>query len=176
MEMGITAIVSNADPAIPGDNITKPLISALLPLLASRYEGASRDKNVLDGDSTSPEPTGTPDDSTAGSSPGSILDGLGGLIEQFRRIGLGDTVDTWFKPGPNKRVAPNDIALVLGEDAIDELARRTGLSRGRVWWSYRNCCRGWSTNSRPRGSSLRCKRSSGSCLEKLSANIHECEF
>jgi uncharacterized protein YidB (DUF937 family) len=54
------------------------------------------------------------------------------LIEQFRRIGLGDTVDTWFKPGPNKRVAPNDIALVLGEDAIDELARRTGLSRGRV--------------------------------------------
>jgi uncharacterized protein YidB (DUF937 family) len=132
MEMGITAIVSNADPAIPGDNITKPLISALLPLLASRYEGASRDKNVLDGDSTSPEPAGTTDDSTAGSSPGSILDGLGGLIEQFRRIGLGDTVDTWFKPGPNKRVAPNDIALVLGEDAIDELARRTGLSRGRV--------------------------------------------
>ena len=67
--MGITAIVSNADQAIPGDNITKPLISALLPLLASRYEGASRDKNVLDGDSTSPEPAGTTDDSTAGSSP-----------------------------------------------------------------------------------------------------------
>ena len=132
MELGITDIVSNADPAIPGDNITKPLISALLPLLASRYEGASRDKNVLDGDSTSPESAGTTDDSTAGSSPGSILDGLGRLIEQFRRIGLGDTVDTWFKRGPNKRVAPNDIALVLGEDAIDELARRTGLSRGRV--------------------------------------------
>jgi len=46
MEMGITDIVSNADPALPGDNITKPLISALLPLLGSRYEGASRAKNV----------------------------------------------------------------------------------------------------------------------------------
>ena len=37
-----------------------------------------------------------------------------------------------MKLGPNKRVAPNDISAVLGEDVVWELTRRTGLSRDRV--------------------------------------------
>ena len=35
--------------------------------------------------------------------PGSVLDGLGGLIDQFQKKGLGDVIDSWVNRGTNKR-------------------------------------------------------------------------
>ena len=49
-------------------------------------------------------------------SPGSILDGLGGLIKQFQQKGLGDTVDSWVATGKNKNVAPDQVSVALGGD------------------------------------------------------------
>jgi uncharacterized protein YidB (DUF937 family) len=120
---------SDTKPAVPDGNIAKPLILALLAYLASRYlSGGQKDE--------APEPlpraSGPLPRSTADPSPGSILDGLGGLIEQFQKKGFGETIDSWINTGPNKGVAPRDVSDALGGDVVDELSRRTGLSRDQV--------------------------------------------
>ena len=132
MEMPDNAFAFDSHPAVPGDSLTKPLIIALLALLASRYLDGGGQKAFSDAAGVNPTPSRTLPESPANSSPSSILEGLGWLIERFRREGLDDTVDTWVKSGPNKRVAPNDISAVLGGDVVWELSRRTGLSRDRV--------------------------------------------
>ena len=63
---------------------------------------------------------------------GSILDGLGGLIKQFQQKGLGDAIDSWVNTGTNKNVSSGQVSQALPRDVVDELARRTGLSRDQV--------------------------------------------
>lgn len=124
---------SDSSPAVPGGNVTKPLMIALLALLASGYLSRGRKEEPA---SAGSEPAPIPQESIPGStpdpSPGSVLDGLGGLIEQFRRKGLGDTIDTWINPGANKGISSGEVSEALGEDVVDELSRRTGLSRDQV--------------------------------------------
>src|SRR5262245_53329276 len=118
---------SESGPALPGGNVAKPLIVALLALLASRYFGGKKE--------AAPEMPKLPDQapqSVPDPSPGNVLDGLGGLIKQFQQKGLGDVVDSWVGTGKNKNVAPDQISGALGGDVVDELARRTGLSRDQV--------------------------------------------
>ena len=71
-------------------------------------------------------------DAGADDSPGSILDGLGGLLEQFQKKGFGDTVDSWVKTGTNKDISSVEVKDALGGDMVDELAQRTGLSRDQM--------------------------------------------
>jgi len=124
---------SDTNPAVPGGNITKPLMIALLAYLASRYFGGGQKEEP---GSATAEPLPRSSDPlpgpTAEPSSGSILDGLGGLIEQFQKRGFGDTVDSWVNTGANKDVAPRDVSDALGGDFVDELSKRTGLSRDQV--------------------------------------------
>ena len=51
----------------------------------------------------------------AGGAAGSILSGgLGDLLKQFQQKGLGDQADSWVGNGPNKQIAPGDLANALG--------------------------------------------------------------
>jgi uncharacterized protein YidB (DUF937 family) len=114
------------NPAVPGGSLAKPLIIALLALLASRAMGGGQKQ-------ASPEmpklPEAVPD---SAEDPGSVLDGLGGLIDQFQKKGLGDVIDSWVNRGTNKIVAPDQVTAALGGDVVDQLSRRTGLSRDQV--------------------------------------------
>ncbi len=118
---------SDGGPAVPGGNMAKPLMVALLALLASRYFGSGKKQEPAAPAPSLPEPApqSAPD-------PGNILDGLGGLIKQFQQKGLGDAMDSWIGTGKNKDVAPDQVSAALGGDIVDELSRRTGLSRDQV--------------------------------------------
>jgi uncharacterized protein YidB (DUF937 family) len=66
----------------------------------------------------------------AGGAAGSVLSGgLGDLLKQFQQSGHGETANSWVSPGPNKQIAPNDLANALGADQINSLMSQSGLSR-----------------------------------------------
>jgi uncharacterized protein YidB (DUF937 family) len=122
---------SDSSSAVPGGNITKPLMIALLALLASRYmsggsKEAPKDSSGATGpDVSSPSSASLPD-------PGTITGGLGGLLKQFQQAGFGDTINSWINTGPNKPVAPAQVSDALGPEIIDMLSQRTGLPRDQV--------------------------------------------
>jgi uncharacterized protein YidB (DUF937 family) len=69
----------------------------------------------------------------AGGAAGSILSGgLGDLLNQFQQKGLGDKADSWVSNGPNKQIAPGDLANALGADQIEALTSQSGLSRDEL--------------------------------------------
>ncbi len=66
----------------------------------------------------------------AGGAAGSILSGgLNDLLKQFQQNGQGDAVDSWVGTGPNKAIAPKDLANALGADKVSTLSSQTGMSR-----------------------------------------------
>ncbi|TAI60490.1 YidB family protein [Bradyrhizobium sp. Leo170] len=66
----------------------------------------------------------------AGGAAGTVLSGgLGDLLKQLQDKGLGDHADSWVSNGPNKQVAPGDLANALGADQIDQISAQSGMSR-----------------------------------------------
>jgi uncharacterized protein YidB (DUF937 family) len=69
----------------------------------------------------------------AGGAAGSVLSGgLGHLIDDLHRNGLGDAAHSWVGSGPNKAVSADDLASAIGVDDIDAVASQTGLSRNEL--------------------------------------------
>ena len=69
----------------------------------------------------------------AGGAAGSILSGgLGDLLNQFQQKGHGDQANSWVSNGPNKQIAPGDLANALGADQIDRSPPQSGLSRDEL--------------------------------------------
>jgi len=119
---------SDSSSALPGGNVAKPLMIALLALLASRYmSGGSKGSGTDASGSTSPDVS-----ASTGSDPGTISGGLGGLLKQFQQAGLGDAINSWINTGPNKAVAPAQVSDALGPDIINVLSEQTGLPRDEV--------------------------------------------
>jgi uncharacterized protein YidB (DUF937 family) len=89
-----------------------PIVGALIALLVSRAFAKRSGEEK-------PEVAGTED-------------GLGGLVERFRKGGLEDVINSWIGTGTNKPVSPNQLQQALGPDTIDGLAKETGLPRDDV--------------------------------------------
>jgi uncharacterized protein YidB (DUF937 family) len=69
----------------------------------------------------------------AGGAAGSVISGgLGDLLKQFQQNGHGDTASSWVSPGPNKQIAPGDLANALGADQITSLMSQSGMSRDEL--------------------------------------------
>jgi len=65
-----------------------------------------------------------------GAAAGSVISGgLGDLMKQLQQGGQGDVANSWVGKGPNKAIAPGDLAGALGADQIDAIASQSGLSR-----------------------------------------------
>jgi uncharacterized protein YidB (DUF937 family) len=68
-----------------------------------------------------------------GGAAGSVLSGgLGDLLKQFQQNGQGDVANSWVGKGPNKAIAPGDLANALGADQLDQLSSQSGLSRDEL--------------------------------------------
>jgi uncharacterized protein YidB (DUF937 family) len=65
----------------------------------------------------------------SGGALGSGSGGLGGLLEQLQKGGLGAQTRSWVEPGQNENVSATQVREALGDDAVDEVAARAGVSR-----------------------------------------------
>ncbi|HKD27968.1 MAG TPA: YidB family protein [Xanthobacteraceae bacterium] len=69
----------------------------------------------------------------AGGTAGSVLSGgLNDLLKQFQQSGLHEEANSWIGSGPNKTIAPGDLANALGADQINSLMEHSGLSRDEL--------------------------------------------
>ena len=60
---------------------------------------------------------------------GSILGGLGELVEQFRNAGQARKAESWVSAGQNEPINEREMEQALGHDLIEQLSRQTGLDR-----------------------------------------------
>jgi uncharacterized protein YidB (DUF937 family) len=109
--------------SVPGGNVGKPLMLALLALLASGalWRGGSA------GPAASKAPQPTSDEGVGG-----LLGGLGGLLDKLQKGGLGNAANSWIGSGQNQSVSPGQLGSALGPDIIKVLAARTGLSEDEI--------------------------------------------
>jgi uncharacterized protein YidB (DUF937 family) len=68
----------------------------------------------------------------SGAAGGVLSGGLNDLLKQFQQSGQGDVASSWVGKGPNKTIAANDLAKVLGADRINTLMENTGMSRDEL--------------------------------------------
>ena len=54
--------------------------------------------------------------------------GLDGVLTKFKEGGLGDAAASWVGKGENLAVSPDQIASVLGDGKIAELAEKFGIT------------------------------------------------
>lgn len=54
--------------------------------------------------------------------------GLMGLVQQFHAHGLGGVVESWIGQGANQQIAAEEIEKVLGQDRVNEVASKFGMS------------------------------------------------
>jgi len=60
---------------------------------------------------------------------GSVLGGLGELVEHFRNSGQAQKAESWVSTGKNEPIGETDLEQALGPDLIDRLTQQTGLNR-----------------------------------------------
>ncbi|MCO5065884.1 MAG: YidB family protein [Rhizobiaceae bacterium] len=127
------------DDAVPGGNITKPLLIALGALLAGRMlsgggkeEEPEAEKKSLPPQAEVPQPDQTAQQGAPGQ--GGLLEGgLGGLLEKLANNGHGEVADSWVKTDqPNAPIQPQDLGKAIGDRMLTELSRRTGIPQDQL--------------------------------------------
>lgn len=69
----------------------------------------------------------------AGGAAGSVLNGgLGNILQDLQRSGLGQTAQSWVGNGENEPITPEELERAAGVDAIDELVAQTGMQRQQL--------------------------------------------
>jgi outer membrane protein OmpA-like peptidoglycan-associated protein/uncharacterized protein YidB (DUF937 family) len=58
--------------------------------------------------------------------------GAEGLIDQFRRAGLGDLITSWFGGKEGRAISPTQLESVLGSSVLDKLTTSSGMPRAVV--------------------------------------------
>jgi uncharacterized protein YidB (DUF937 family) len=109
--------------AVPGGNIAKPLMIALLGLLAS---------GALFKSSGTQSPAAKPQPAPADEGTGGLLAGLGGLLERFQQSGHGNVANSWVGSGQNQPVQPGQLGTILGPNIMKSLAQSSGMSEDEL--------------------------------------------
>jgi uncharacterized protein YidB (DUF937 family) len=124
--------------ATPGRGGMSPMTMALLGLLAYKayksvagsQQGAPAGGGAAPGGSAGGGLGGLLGGLLGGGAAGSVLSGgLNDLLKQLEQNGQGDAAKSWVGTGPNKTIAPGDLANALGTDRINQLMQVSGMSR-----------------------------------------------
>ena len=91
-----------------------PIVGALIALLATRMLSKADDSKQAEDPKQEAAPS---------------QEGLGGLIDQFKRGGLEEIIQSWIGTGENKAITPNQLHSALGPETVDSLAKDSGLPR-----------------------------------------------
>jgi uncharacterized protein YidB (DUF937 family) len=54
--------------------------------------------------------------------------GVGGLVSAFEKNGLGGVASSWVSTGPNQQVSPQQVQSGLGNQAVQDVAAKLGVS------------------------------------------------
>lgn len=121
-----------------------PSLLALLGLVAiAGYQNRSKISDMIDdarqsrpGDAGTAQPgfmAGISDMFRAGANGGGTLSaGLGDLVKRFTSGGHDSTAQSWVTAGPNQHLQGDDVASAIGDETLDDLATKTGLSRDEL--------------------------------------------
>ena len=60
--------------------------------------------------------------------PGGMAGGLGGLVEQMSKGGLGEVAKSWVGTGANSPINTDQITQMLPPDLVSMLTKQTGLT------------------------------------------------
>jgi uncharacterized protein YidB (DUF937 family) len=120
--------------AVPGGNVSKPLMVALTALLAARATGSGGLGSLLGGGGAAtqtPQTTapGQPQPSQPQDQPqGGLLGGLGSLVQRFQQSGHGDIINSWIGSEQNRAISPEQLHQALGPEAVNNLSQLTGAA------------------------------------------------
>ena len=111
--------------AVPGGNLATPIAVAVGALLLGRFfsGGSAPAPAPASGRPTTlpPVPTNAP--------ASSVLGGLGDLIGKLTAGGAGPQVNSWVGSGANQPIQPGQLGSALGQNTLNELSQRTGISQ-----------------------------------------------
>jgi uncharacterized protein YidB (DUF937 family) len=87
-----------------------------------------------------------------GAAAGSVLSGgLDNLLKGFQDSGHGHAAESWIGTGPNKDIAPNDLADALGSDTLNTLSKQTGMGQNDLLEALRHQLPGFVDQLTPHG-------------------------
>ena len=115
--------------AVPGGNLATPIAVAVGALILGKMFGG--------GSAPSPAPAPAPGRVAPPPAPplpanppaGSVLGGLGDLIGKLTASGAAPQVNSWIGPGQNQPIQPGQLGGALGQNVLNELSQRTGMSQ-----------------------------------------------
>lgn len=58
--------------------------------------------------------------------------GLQGLVQQFESNGMGNVVNSWVGNGANQPISSDQIAQVIGQDRLNEIAAKLGMQPDEI--------------------------------------------
>jgi len=64
--------------------------------------------------------------------PGGVAGGLGGLVDQMSKGGLGEVAKSWVGTGTNSPISGDQISKMLPPNVVDMLTKQTGLTPDEI--------------------------------------------
>ncbi len=111
--------------AVPGGNLATPIAVAVGALILGKMFGG--------GSAPAPAPAAgrvaPPPPLPANPPAGSVMGGLSDLIGKLTAGGAAPQVNSWIGPGQNQPIQPGQLGGALGQNVLNELSQRTGMSQ-----------------------------------------------
>jgi uncharacterized protein YidB (DUF937 family) len=122
--------------SVPGGDVMTPIAIAAGALLLHHWMGSGSSPAPQAAPQvappTAPDSEAIPPDPTLPTSGGGVLDGLNNILGKLTSAGHGEVANSWVGNGPNQPIQPGSLGNALGQDTLDQLAAKTGLTKEQL--------------------------------------------